>query len=79
MHFVRLLNLLRSPKPHPNRSASSRITMMAATSSNFAASTIDLGETKSVADANPELVRELNSLATKFLADTEAVVPIRNP
>jgi hypothetical protein len=53
--------------------------MMAATSSNFAASTIDLGETKSVADANPELVRELNSLATKFLADTEAVVPIRNP
>ena len=28
---------------------------------------------------NPELVRELNTLITKFLADTEAVVPIRNP
>ena len=39
----------------------------------------DLGETKSVAAEKPELVRELNSLITKFLADTEAVVPIRNP
>lgn len=39
----------------------------------------DLGETKRVAAEKPELVRELNSLITKFLADTEAGVPIRNP
>ncbi len=39
----------------------------------------DLGETKNLAAEKPELVRELNALITRFLADTEAVVPIRNP
>lgn len=39
----------------------------------------DLGETKNLAADKPELARELNALITKFLADTEAVVPIRNP
>ncbi len=39
----------------------------------------DLGETKNLAAEKPELVNELNALITKFLTDTEAVVPVRNP
>lgn len=38
----------------------------------------DLGETKNLAAEEPERVRELNVLITRFLADTEAVVPMRN-
>jgi hypothetical protein len=39
----------------------------------------DLGETRNLAVEKPEIVRELNALITKFLADTQAVIPIRNP
>jgi arylsulfatase A-like enzyme len=39
----------------------------------------DIGETKNLVAAKPELVRELNELITGFLRDTEAVVPVRNP
>ncbi len=39
----------------------------------------DLGETQNLASEKPEIVGELNSLITRFLADTEAVVPVRNP
>jgi arylsulfatase A-like enzyme len=39
----------------------------------------DLGETKNLAAAQPGRVRELNALITKFLADTGAVIPVRNP
>lgn len=39
----------------------------------------DVGETKNLAGAKPELVRELNTLITGFLADTAAVVPRLNP
>jgi len=39
----------------------------------------DLGETKNLAAEKPERVRELNALIRKFLADTGAVVPVRNP
>ncbi|MBI3463973.1 MAG: sulfatase-like hydrolase/transferase [Planctomycetes bacterium] len=39
----------------------------------------DLGETTNLASARPELVRELNSLITDFLNDTDAVIPVRNP
>lgn len=39
----------------------------------------DLGETKNLAADEPQRVRELNALITKFLADTGAVVPVRNP
>ena len=39
----------------------------------------DLGETTNLAAAKPELVKDLNGLITEFLADTEAVVPKRNP
>ena len=39
----------------------------------------DLGEAKNRAVEKPELVRELNALITRFLADTEAVIPTRNP
>ncbi len=39
----------------------------------------DLGETKNLAAEEPQRVRELNALITKFLADTGAVVPVRNP
>ena len=37
------------------------------------------GETKDLAAEEPQRVRELNELITRFLADTEAVVPVRNP
>lgn len=39
----------------------------------------DLGESKNLAAEKPDIVRELNALITQFLADTEAVVPVRNP
>ena len=39
----------------------------------------DIGESKNLAAAKPELVRELNELITGFLRDTEAVVSVRNP
>ncbi len=39
----------------------------------------DLGETKNRAVEQPELVKELNALISKFLTETSAVVPIRNP
>jgi arylsulfatase A-like enzyme len=39
----------------------------------------DLGESKNLADANPERVGELDELITGFLRDTEAVIPVRNP
>jgi len=39
----------------------------------------DLGETRNLAADEPERVRELNVLIAKFLADTGAVVPMRNP
>ena len=39
----------------------------------------DLSETKNRAAQNPAKTTELNALITRFLADTEAVVPARNP
>jgi arylsulfatase A-like enzyme len=39
----------------------------------------DIGETKNLAAQRPELVRELDALIEKFLADTKAVVPVPNP
>jgi len=39
----------------------------------------DLGETKNLAAEKPELVRQLNNLITKYLQDTEAVIPKLNP
>lgn len=39
----------------------------------------DPGETDDLASARPELVRELNALISGFLADTDAVIPERNP
>jgi len=39
----------------------------------------DAGESKNLAEENPELTRELNSLISSFLKETEAVVPIPNP
>jgi len=39
----------------------------------------DLGETKNRAAEEPQRVRELNALITRFLADAGAVVPVRNP
>jgi arylsulfatase A-like enzyme len=39
----------------------------------------DLGEKKNLADAEPELVKELDALIENFLVDTEAVVPTPNP
>ncbi|MCR4415941.1 MAG: sulfatase [Thermoguttaceae bacterium] len=39
----------------------------------------DLGEKHNLAAQKPELVRELDALIEKFLADTKAVVPIPNP
>ena len=39
----------------------------------------DLGETKNRAAEQPALVAELNALITKFLAETAAVIPVRNP
>lgn len=39
----------------------------------------DLGETQNRAAEKPELARELNSLITNFLKQTEAVIPVRNP
>jgi arylsulfatase A-like enzyme len=40
---------------------------------------LDEGESKNLADEQPELARELNGLITDFLKDTEAVVPQLNP
>ncbi len=39
----------------------------------------DAGESRNLAAAKPEIVRELNDLITGFLKDTDAVVPVRNP
>ena len=39
----------------------------------------DLSETKNRAAQNLAKTTELNALITRFLADTEAVVPARNP
>jgi arylsulfatase A-like enzyme len=39
----------------------------------------DVSETKNLAAAKPELATELNALITRYLADTEAVVPKLNP
>lgn len=39
----------------------------------------DEGESRNLAGARPELVRELNALINEFLRDTAAVVPVRNP
>ena len=39
----------------------------------------DIGETRNLAKANPEIVHELNTLIDGFLEDTEAVIPGRNP
>jgi arylsulfatase A-like enzyme len=39
----------------------------------------DLGETKNLAQMLPEKVQELRLLLDRFLSDTEAVVPKRNP
>ncbi len=39
----------------------------------------DIGETKNLAAEKADLARELNTLITGFLRDTEAVVPVRNP
>lgn len=39
----------------------------------------DPGESKNLASAQPERVKELNALIDGFLKDTEAVVPVRNP
>ncbi|MGL6074462.1 MAG: sulfatase [Fimbriiglobus sp.] len=39
----------------------------------------DISETKNLASAKPELVKTLNAKITKFLQDTDAVVPKLNP
>ncbi|MCU0874594.1 MAG: sulfatase, partial [Pirellulaceae bacterium] len=39
----------------------------------------DLGENNNLAAQKPDLVSELDSLISRFLADTKAVVPIPNP
>ncbi len=39
----------------------------------------DPGEMENLAAKEPERARQLNALITKFLVDTEAVVPVRNP
>ena len=39
----------------------------------------DISETKNLAAEKPGLAQELNALITKFLTDTAAVVPMRNP
>ena len=39
----------------------------------------DEGESKNLAAEKPDIVRELNTLISDFLKDTEAVVPVRNP
>ncbi len=39
----------------------------------------DLGEKNNLAADQPELVRELDALISRFLADTQAVVPLPNP
>ncbi len=39
----------------------------------------DVGETRNLAGEKPELVSELNALISQFLAETDAVVPVRNP
>ncbi len=39
----------------------------------------DLGEKHNLAEQKPALVKELDSLITKFLADTGAIVPVPNP
>jgi arylsulfatase A-like enzyme len=39
----------------------------------------DIGETRDLAAEQPERVRQLDGLITKFLAETKAVVPLPNP
>ncbi len=39
----------------------------------------DIGEKNNLAGSKPELVSELDALIEKFLADTQAVVPVPNP
>jgi arylsulfatase A-like enzyme len=39
----------------------------------------DIGETKDLASAQPDRVKELDARITKFLIDTKAVVPLANP
>jgi arylsulfatase A-like enzyme len=39
----------------------------------------DVGETRNLAAEQPERVRELNGLLNRFLKDTQAVIPVRNP
>lgn len=39
----------------------------------------DLSESRNLADAEPERVKEWNRLLSQFLADTGATIPIRNP
>ncbi len=39
----------------------------------------DIGETKDLASAQPERVKALDVLITKFLTDTKAIVPLPNP
>lgn len=39
----------------------------------------DLGETRNLASEKPGLSNELNALITRFLSESEAVIPIRNP
>jgi len=39
----------------------------------------DIGETTNRADEMPDMVRELDALIDGFLADTEALVPFKNP
>ncbi|MCL5271641.1 MAG: sulfatase-like hydrolase/transferase [bacterium] len=39
----------------------------------------DIGETKNLADAMPDRVKELDALIARFLRETKAVIPIPNP
>jgi len=39
----------------------------------------DVGETDNLADRKPDLVRKLDGLISRHLAETKAVVPERNP
>ena len=39
----------------------------------------DIGESKNVADANPNLVRQLNNAISAYLKNVEALVPVSNP
>ncbi|MBT7255157.1 MAG: sulfatase-like hydrolase/transferase, partial [Planctomycetaceae bacterium] len=39
----------------------------------------DIGESKNIATANPDLVRQLNDAISTYLRNTEALVPVPNP